>query len=191
VLADVPTGPSLVIATPGAEPAVAGGYAAALLLDGEALLGRPGLRAAEEALRRWLRAATLVRPGFDGGQVVVVADASAPAVQALVRWDPAGFAARELADRAALGFPPVSRAVELSGSPDDLADLLRLAELPDQAQVLGPVPTSTEGQQQVVILAPLPAAAALTAAVKAAQAVRATRRSGGPVRVRVDPVDLG
>ena len=55
--------PALVIATPGAEPRAAGGYAAALLLDGWALLGRPSLRAAEEALRRWLNAAALVRPG--------------------------------------------------------------------------------------------------------------------------------
>ena len=54
--------PAVVVATPGAEPRAAGGYAAALLLDGWALLGRPSLRAAEEALRRWLNAAALVRP---------------------------------------------------------------------------------------------------------------------------------
>ena len=63
----------------------ADGYAAALLLDGWALLGRPSLRAAEEALRRWLNAAALVRPA---GPVVVLAEASLPAVQALIRWDP-------------------------------------------------------------------------------------------------------
>jgi primosomal protein N' (replication factor Y) len=46
VLASVPAEPALVIATPGAEPVAPDGYAAALLLDGWALLGRPSLRAA-------------------------------------------------------------------------------------------------------------------------------------------------
>jgi primosomal protein N' (replication factor Y) (superfamily II helicase) len=191
VIPAVPGEPALVVATPGAEPIADGGYAAALLLDADALLARPGLRAAEEALRRWLRAAALVRTGPDDGAVVVVADASAPAVQALVRWDPAGFAARELADRAASGLPPVGRVIELSGVATDVAELLNLAELPEEAQVLGPVPGSTEGHERVVLRVPRAGAARLTAAVKAAQGVRAARRSGGPVRVRVDPVDLG
>ena len=76
------------VATPGAEPAADGGYAAALLLDAQALLGRADLRAGEEALRRWMNAAALVRPRSDGGIVVVLADAALPAVQALIRWDP-------------------------------------------------------------------------------------------------------
>lgn len=37
--------PALVVSTPGAEPVAEGGYAAALLLDGWAMLGRPDLRA--------------------------------------------------------------------------------------------------------------------------------------------------
>ncbi|HJU97388.1 MAG TPA: hypothetical protein VJ644_05395, partial [Jiangellaceae bacterium] len=113
-----------------------------------------------------------------------------PAVQALVRWDPAGSAARELADRTALGFPPAVRAVEVSGRGADVADLLRLVDLPAGSEVLGPVPTGEDGHEQVLIRASRPAAPALSAAVKAAQAVRAARRSGGAVRVRVDPVDL-
>ena len=74
VLPKVPGEPALVIATPGAEPLA--DYAAALLLDGWALLSRPSLRAGEETLRRWLAAAALVRPG---GTVLVHADAALPA----------------------------------------------------------------------------------------------------------------
>ena len=191
VLAEVPDDPALVVATPGAEPVASGGYAAAVLLDGQRLLARPGLRAAEEALRRWLGAAALVRSGLDGGVVVVVADAGMPPVQALVRWDPGGSASRELADRVALGFPPAVRAVEVSGHGADVADLLRLIDLPAGGEVLGPVPTSEDGHEQALIRAPRGSSAALSAAVKAGQAVRAARRSGGAVRVRVDPVDLG
>lgn len=191
VLAQVSAEPALVVATPGAEPVAEDGYAAALLVDGDALLSRSGLRAAEEALRRWLGAAALVRPGPAGGDVVVVADAAAAAVQALVRWDPAGFAARELADRASLGFPPVARTVELTGAEADLADLLRLLELPGDAQILGPVPTGSDGTRRAVLRAPRASAPMLIAAVKAAMGQRAVHRSGGPVRVRVDAVDLG
>ncbi|HHU11325.1 MAG TPA: primosome assembly protein PriA, partial [Intrasporangiaceae bacterium] len=61
VLADVPAEPAVVIATPGAEPVAADGYAAALLLDAWALLDRPSIDAGAEALRRWLGAAGLVR----------------------------------------------------------------------------------------------------------------------------------
>lgn len=191
VLAEVPAEPALVVATPGAEPITPDGYAAALLLDGDSMLARPGLRATEEALRRWLRAAALVRSGPDGGAVVIVANAAVPAVQALVRWDPAGHAARELADRAALGFPPVARAIEITGAAEEIAELLHLADLPEEAQLLGPVAARTADHQQVVLRAPRHAASRLTVAVKAAQGIRAARRSGGPVRVRVDPVDLG
>ena len=97
--------PAVVVATPGAEPVADGGYAAAVLLDGWAMLGLASLRAAEEALRRWMNAAALVRPGPEGGRVVMVADAAQPAVQALVRWDPATFADRELAERARAAVP--------------------------------------------------------------------------------------
>jgi primosomal protein N' (replication factor Y) len=135
VLATVPAEPALVIATPGAEPVAPEGYAAALLLDGWALLGRPSLRAAEEALRRWLNAAALVRPA---GPVVVLAEATLPAVQALIRWDPVTFSERELAERTELGFPPAVRMASVTGTPQAVAEFVGAAELPAQAEVLGP-----------------------------------------------------
>ena len=140
VLAAVPAEPALVIATPGAEPVAPGGYAAALLLDGWALLGRPSLRAAEEALRRWLDAAALVRPA---GPVVVLAEATLPAVQALIRWDPVTFSERELAERTELGFPPAVRMASVTGTPEAVADFVGVAGLPARAEVLGPVPVET------------------------------------------------
>ncbi|BAS18230.1 putative primosomal protein N' [Arthrobacter sp. Hiyo8] len=65
----------------------AGGYAAALLLDGNSLLRRENLRAGEDTVRRWFNAAALVRPANEGGLVVVTADDTA-ATGALLRWDP-------------------------------------------------------------------------------------------------------
>jgi primosomal protein N' (replication factor Y) len=191
VVSAVEATPALVVATPGAEPVAKGGYAAALLLDGQLMLARPGLRAGEEALRRWMMASALVRAGSEGGRVVLVAESAARPVQALVRWDPAGHAEHELADRQLLRFPPVARVAELTGEAEDVAALLRLVELPTGADVLGPVPVGEEGTERAVIRAPRRLGLRLSSALKAAQGVRSAKHAGGPVRVRIDPVDLG
>ena len=197
VLAAVPAEPALVIATPGAEPVAPGGYAAALLLDGWALLGRPSLRAAEEALRRWLNAAALVRPG---GSVVVLADAALPAVQALIRWDPVLFAERELAERAELGFPPAVRMASVTGTPEAVAEFVGAASLPGQAQLLGPVPVEPSPgraaaaqdnvQERALIRIGRQDGLALARALHAAQATRSARKDRGPVRVQLDPAEV-
>jgi primosomal protein N' (replication factor Y) (superfamily II helicase) len=148
VVAAVPAAPALVVATPGAEPRADGGYAAAVLLDGWVLLGRPSLRAAEEALRRWLNAAALVRPGASGGAVAVVAEAGLPVVQALIRWDPVTHAERELAEREALRFPPAVRMAALSGPGEAVAEFLAAAVLPPEAEVLGPIELDADGPGQ-------------------------------------------
>ena len=195
VLATVPGAPALVVATPGAEPVACGGFGAALLLDSWALLGRADLRAGEETLRRWMNAATLVRPGSAGGQVVVGADAAHPVVQALVRWDPAWLAERELADRRSLGFPPATRMAALSAAPEALAEFLETARLPDGAEVLGPVPEPPRPDQdgdreRYLVRVPRSQGLALARALAEVQAVRSARKAGAHVRVQLDPLDL-
>ena len=186
VLAEVSDEPAVVVATPGAEPVCPGGYGAALLLDGWTLLSRADLRAAEETLRRWANAAALVRAG---GVVVIGADAGIPTVQALVRWDPAGAAARELAERGELGFPPVARMASLTGPPAALAELLSAARLPDGAQVIGPVPVGAAGER-VLIRVPRVRGAELARELKTAAAGRSARKSADPVRIQLDPQEL-
>ncbi|MET9674344.1 primosomal protein N' [Streptomyces sp. NPDC006482] len=206
VLDSVPGRPALVVSTPGAEPVAEGGYAAALLLDGWAMLGRPDLRAGEEALRRWIDAASLVRGQAEGGTVVVVAEPTLRPVQALVRWDPVGHAQRELAERAELGFPPVSRMAAVSGLPEAVSGFLAGAGLPGDAEILGPVPLPVvrpggprrpgdppPGEQwdRALVRVPPGSGAALAAALKQARAAGLARGGGEPVRIRVDPPDIG
>jgi primosomal protein N' (replication factor Y) (superfamily II helicase) len=200
-LATVPAEPALVIATPGAEPVAPDGYAGALLLDGWALLGRPSLRAAEEALRRWLNAAALVRPA---GPVVVLAEASLPAVQALIRWDPVTYAERELAERDELGFPPAVRMASVTGTPEAVAEFLGAAGLPAGAEVLGPVPVEAfaargagkdpadqpELQERALIRIGRKEGLALARALHVAQATRSARKEGAAVRVQLDPAEV-
>ena len=60
----------MVVATPGAEPDPGPeGYSALVVLDAAAALSRPGLRVAEDVLRRWFAAASWVRAAGVGGRV--------------------------------------------------------------------------------------------------------------------------
>ena len=183
------------IATPGAEPVADGGYGAALLVDGWAMLGRADLRASEETLRRWLNAAALVRPGSAGGRVVVLADASLRPVQALVRWDPRGHAEREFGERVGLGFPPATVFAELVGEEAAVDEFVDSARFPSEAQLLGPVPVTRSRREngpsvvRALIRAPRPWAAGLAEGLREAQGVRSARKLP-PVRVRIDPQEI-
>ncbi len=138
--------------------------------------------------------------------MVVVAEPTLRPVQALVRWDPVGHAVRELAERAELGFPPVSRMAAVSGPPAAVADFLGSVELPPDAEVLGPVPMPAtppgrprrpgapppgEHWDRALVRVPPGSGAALASTLKTAQAARMARGSEEPVRVRIDPVDIG
>ncbi|WP_394329303.1 hypothetical protein [Nocardiopsis sp. CNR-923] len=164
-----------------------------MLLDGWALLDRMDLRAQEEALRRWLNASALVRPG---GTVVVSADAGLSVVQSLVRWDPAGFAERELADRRELGFPPAVTMASITGAPEHVRELLDQLELPEGTELLGPVPVASarEGArdgdartERALLRVPRGGVGALARALKAAASARSARRDEHLAQVRVDP----
>ncbi|GAB3442576.1 primosomal protein N' [Actinophytocola sediminis] len=190
VLSEVEARPALVVATPGAEPVAAGGYGAALLLDGWALLGRADLRASEEALRRWMTAAALVRAHRDGGRVVVLAESVLAPVQALVRWDPAWHAGLELAGRTELGFPPSVRMAAVDGQAKALALFLEELVLPDTGEILGPVPIGPDEKERALVRTTRAQGRALAAALATAQHARTARKEPDPIRVRLDPLEL-
>lgn len=202
MVSEVPAGASLVVATPGAEPVAVGGYGAALLLDGWALLGRQDLRASEDALRRWMMAAALVRHRGDGGVVALVAESAIPTVQALIRWDPVAHAEAELAARAEVGLPPAVHMAAVDGAPAAVAALLRTAHLPNGADVLGPVelppgarrPPGTERDDEVsrmLVRVPRDGGLGLASALRRATGVFSARHDQPPVRVQVDPLHIG
>lgn len=199
VLAEVGPRPALVVATPGAEPLCADGYVAGVLLDAAVTTGRQSLRVGEQALRTWLQAAALVRSADDGGVVVLVGDGAPVPTQALVRWDPVGFAQRELDERAQLSLPPAVRTIALTGTRDAVAAVLARVELPAGAEVLGPVPVDAEPVRgtgalerdvRAVLRAPIAVGESLVRSVAASVAVRSARREGGTVRAQVDPAEV-
>lgn len=178
--------PAIVVATPGAEPVVPHGYAVVVLLDAWLPLSRADLRTDEEALRRWLNAAGLVRPG---GTVIIVGESQQVAVQALVRWDPAGFADRELDERAATHLPPAAAVATLRGTTGALDDAVALLDLPPGAELLGPTPHGEPGEARIVVRVPRRLAAELSAALGELQRLRSVRKLE-PIRIQVDPSTL-
>jgi primosomal protein N' (replication factor Y) len=202
MVAAVPSGPAVVVATPGAEPVADGGYGAALLLDSWALLGRQDLRAAEDTLRRWMAATALVRDRGAGGVVAVVAESAIPTVQSLIRWDPVGHADAELDSRAEVGLPPAVHMAAVDGAPNAVHALLETAELPDIADVLGPVdlplgarrPPGTPADSPVsrmLVRVPRDGGLALAAALRRATVILSARHDQQPVRVQIDPLHIG
>ena len=203
VKARVTNSKALVVATVGAEPVAEGGYAAALLLDGDSLLRRESLRASEDTVRRWFNAGALVRPAAEGGLVVVTA-ADTAAVGALLRWDPAGYAERELSLRAELQLPPAVRIASITGPRAAVghfsgAVAAQLEPAGIHLRTAGPAPLILSGPPstrrsaedvRTLLFFPYAQAAAVTRVLRATRAATAAKRSAEPVQLRLDGVDV-
>ncbi len=185
-----------------------------LLLDAWASLDLPVLDAPLEAVRRWLAAAALTRPGRATVLCGAPEAVALPAVEALVRWDPAWLAERELAERAELGLPPALRVAQLTGSRKALETALQPARAagtapgraaarpgPPRAGRAAPRqrapssprttrPARAVADHHVLVRVPLAATLELTRALIALKAVRSARKEVEVVTVRVDPLDM-
>ncbi len=186
ILRTVDSRPAIVVATAGAAPIAQGGYAAAVLLDGNAMLSRPELSATQETFAKWNECASLVRPD---GEVIVVADSEHPAVQALIRHDPAGFAHRELEQRTEVSLPPAVRLAALTGEQADIDEALAMLNLNSETLVRGPVP-GRDNQVRMLISTDRKQGTELAAQLKAMTSARSAKHKGGPVNVRIDPINL-
>ncbi|AKK03226.1 primosomal protein N' [Corynebacterium epidermidicanis] len=205
VLDEVPAEPAVIVATPGAEPVVAGhAYGAAVLLDSWALLGRADLRASEETLTKWAHAAALVSPQAQGGEVIVVADPGLATVQSLIRWDMVGAARTELYQRKEVAFPPTVHMAVVDGPLRTVDDFLVSLRLPPGAEVLGPVDlppgVSLPGEidearfgpvQRYLIRVPLGPRNELGLALRKGLIARSAGKDQVPLRVQVDPIHIG
>lgn len=203
VKASVGGGKALVVATVGAEPVADGGYSAALLLDGDSLLRRETLRAGEDTVRRWFNAAALVRPAAAGGLVVVTASDTA-ATGALLRWDPAGYAQRELSLRAELQLPPAVRIASVTGPRAAVEYYTGAVEAELETagitlRTAGPAPLLLNGPPsprraaedvRTLLFFPYGQAAAVVRVLRVTRAAAAAKRTIDPVQLRLDGVDV-
>ena len=187
----LPARPTVVVATPGAEPDVDGGYAAAIILDAHALAGRTELWAPEEAARRWLNALSLVRPGHPGLVVGTIPDALG---QALVRWAPTDYADRLLDEREALGFFPATTMVALDGPAAQVRQVAEQVIREGGAELVGTIvrPATREGEENEVrtlVRTPLAGAASMLAVLTDIRRSRSARKVP-LVKMSVNPPEL-
>ena len=187
----LPSRPTVVVATPGAEPDVDGGYAAAIILDAYALAGRAELWAPEEAARRWLNALSLVRPGHPGLVVGTIPDALG---QTLVRWAPTDYADRLLDEREALGFFPATTMVALDGPAAQVRQVAEQVIREGGAELVGTVvrPATREGEENEVrtlVRTPLAGAASMLAVLTDIRRSRSAHKVP-LVKMSVNPPEL-
>jgi len=183
-LQEAPGGRTLVIATRGAEPVVAGGYRAVLLLDGEGMLARESLRVVEDCVRWWSNAAALAAPDAP----VLLVGVGGPVATALATGHPETIAAAELADRRQLRFPPAVRVAAVAGEPSAVQRALAQLDGLDGVDVLGPIELEA-GRVRAIVRFDYPRGAEVAALLKAELVRGATARSpripGAPPRRRV------
>ena len=173
--------PALVVATPGVEPVAVAGYSAVLLLDADRMLSHDSLRNAEEVIARWFAAAALARR--EG--VVVLTGNPSPAGAALVRWDPAGFAERELAERHQVGLPPAVRSAIVSGPGAERF----VPELAAPVRVHGPSIDEQTREHRYVLFFSYADGPEVTARLRALRAKMSAARQP-IVNIAVDPDDV-
>lgn len=146
--------PSIVLATPGAVPQVAGGYSAVVILDGLRFFSHTDLRSQERARELFAETASLITPD---GSLLFVIDDSHPIVAAISRWNIAPLLKRELSQCAELDLPPsVSSCVlvmEQEISVQTASGLRKAASdsrLPASTRIFGPTEIS-KGQAKIVL----------------------------------------
>ncbi|APX34606.1 primosomal protein N' [Brachybacterium sp. P6-10-X1] len=186
-------GDAIVVATPGAEPSPPDRFAAALLLDADAMLGRAAFDADVEAVRRWRNAIALVRSAEQGGEVLVVGTATLPAIRDLVAHRSSAFLDRVLEDRRELDLPPFGRIAEIIGDKEACRSFLETTDLPDGSEVFGPVDlegADAAGRARAVVRLDPHRSRELADALRAGVAARSARKARGSLRVRLDPPDV-
>ncbi len=127
----------LVVATPGAEPEVEGGYSCVLIADAPSMVGSPRLRALEQSLSKWANAISLA--SSDSTVIFVgLRDDLAQQMKSLAFHE---AVQEDYKDREDLGLPPITRLASIiSSNPVDhqkLLDAVAESVPSDKVRMLG------------------------------------------------------
>ncbi|WP_430866768.1 hypothetical protein [Demequina aurantiaca] len=173
----------IVVATPGALPAVRGGYAHAVVVGADAPASG-GLGAELQAIRWWLNIAALVRSREHGGAVTLVGDLPDEVRHAIVSWAPGDAARDAYTERASLGLPPARRTLSVVG---DDASLTLALSVPVEGERIERHPdiTVVPSRDGVTLLMSRRVTAATVDAVRSVQ-LEMSKSGEGELRLRVD-----
>ncbi len=184
--------PALVLATAGAQPQVAGGYAAVVVLDGIRFFSHTDLRTQERARELFLESSSLIS---SNGTVLLVIDDSHPVVSAIARWNVAPLLKRELSERTELHLPPSVFSVVLVMDQsigmqifNGLKKALIEGRIPQSSHIYGPTEIA-KGQVKIVIHSDKKDSHALTDVVHELQRRRSIAKKD-LFTLRVEPYSL-
>lgn len=151
---EIESKPSIVLATPGAQPYVEGGYTAVVVLDAIRFFTHTDINAQERARELLLETASLVS---SQGQVLLVIDSAHPITSSIARWNVAPMIKRELSERRDLDLPPFCSSAVLVMSQDiatqigaGLKKALTELRLPASTRIYGP--TELPNNQAKIVL---------------------------------------
>lgn len=182
VLHEVDNSPSLVIATPGAEPKVRNGaYQAIVILDPEITLNRIDLRTHEETFRRWYNIKSL---GDKDGVQLICTEETYPIIRHLMSDDPAGFADLQLKERQAAQLPPATECYLLEGDYGNVIEALETLRAVEGVSVLGP---AQHKRGTYALVQTSDNSIGLNVALRAILAKRSSSKAKGTLRIRYSP----
>lgn len=134
-------GSNLVIATPGSEPEVAGGYSHVVIADASSMVGAPRLRALEKSLLLWANAIEKL----SNSGIAVFAGLTGQLADSMARLDFFQAMHADFTEREELHLPPTRRIASIwSASQKDL-DLLKTELIAQLGAVITPIPTNEPG----------------------------------------------
>ncbi|MFM5968425.1 MAG: hypothetical protein ACKOQ8_05250 [Micrococcales bacterium] len=200
IVETAPLGRTIVVATPGAEPAAEGGYGAVVLLDAGNLLARDTLRAREDALRIWANAISHLS---ETGRVTLTG-VTGELAQYFSLWNIRRLMSQEVSARRELAFPPAVRMASVISSEEALLALVEQVRDIELIEPLGPLPVlerkaKVQDEWRLLLKYPYSATAEVSKLLKAFQLERSVSskaynaRSGRamrPVRVRMDEIEV-
>jgi primosomal protein N' (replication factor Y) len=182
----------LVIATPGAVPRTAEGFALVVILEADRFFMQSDIRAHERCRELFFSTVAMASPR---GHAALVTSLDNPLLGALASWKPALVSQRELRERHEVHLPPYSRAITM-----DIAELesqtlirgLKKAQedgrLPVSTRFLGPSPLK-DGVHRIVLLSPLADGEALISLIHEFQRRRSSSKKT-LATIRIDPYSL-
>lgn len=191
-IANLERKPALVIATPGMEPHIVGGYSAVVLLDGDSFFSYSDFRAQERAREVFFSAAALTS---DSGTVITIIDSSNPISAALAQWNPKVMLSRELTELREVSFPPFARSVVLEVESSEatlivagLKKAILDSRAPSSTKVLGPAQRSGS-TARILLLAQIKDSDNLLKFISEYNRHRAIAKKKS-ISLRVDPYSL-
>mgnify|MGYP003339040674 CR=1 FL=1 len=175
--------PTIVVATPGMEPYLPGGYSAVVVLNSQLSLSRATIAAEEITRSHWFALATMIK---EGGTIFVDSEIQNRNVQSLIRWDSLTLASNELIEREQLSLPPIVKTLKVSGSKKTVVEILR--DLPDGI-LASTLKEERDGKVSAVLRITSPQSETFVEKILGRNIALAAK-GGESARIAVDPISL-